>query len=111
MRVLVVVAFAAFWIYCMIDVLQSDAAKVRNLPKIAWGLIVVLFGVLGSVGWIIAGRPARAAGAPGVFRAFGPRTPEPRRLAPDDDPDFLRGLGGLKPPPPVDPDEPPTRQA
>jgi hypothetical protein len=34
------------------------------------------------------------------------RNTRPGPVAPDDDPEFLRGLGQRKPPPPVDPDGP-----
>ncbi len=106
LRGLIVVAAVALWIYCLVEVVQTDASKVRNLPKVAWVVILVLFGVFGAVGWLIAGRPKGARAAVGGVG----RRPAPRQIAPDDDPEFLRGLGMLKPPPPVDPDEPPTRQ-
>ncbi|MEV4433703.1 PLD nuclease N-terminal domain-containing protein [Streptomyces sp. NPDC049555] len=76
----------ALWIYAFIDCLNTPEDEVRNLPKMAWVLIILLFGevLLGPVAWLIAGRPRaatrRAAGGGG------------RWVAPDDNPEFLRSL-------------------
>ena len=35
----------------------------RNLPKVAWLLLILLFPVVGPVAWLLAGRPTRALGA------------------------------------------------
>ena len=74
-------------IYCLIDCFQSSNETVRNLPKLVWALLIVLLPLFGSIGWLVAGRPA---GNP------RPGSGGPRRgpQGPDDDPDFLRGLGG-----------------
>lgn len=81
----------ALTVYCLIDAIQTDEAAVRNLPKIAWILLIVLFPIVGPVAWLIAGRPPRRVARPlgGPGRADGGSRP-PR--GPDDDPDFLRGL-------------------
>ncbi|MFA9446752.1 PLDc N-terminal domain-containing protein [Egicoccus sp. AB-alg6-2] len=105
----------AFTFYCLLDVVLSDEHEVRNLPKLAWVLLVVLVWGLGGLVWLLAGRPVRAGAAPGggptrPVRGGPPphRTPPgphpagrgrpypPSRPAaprgPDDDPDFLRRL-------------------
>ena len=71
-------------IYCLIDCLQTRAEVVRNLPKLVWLLLILLLPPFGSIGWLLAGR------AEGQARRGGPAT---KPQGPDDDPDFLRGLG------------------
>ncbi|AZK95818.1 MULTISPECIES: PLD nuclease N-terminal domain-containing protein [Streptomyces] len=85
----------ALWIYAFIDVLNTPEKEVRNLPKIAWVIIVLLFGevLLGPIAWFVAGRPRRTAAYGGGGGAFSPGG---RRgggwVAPDDNPDFLKSL-------------------
>ena len=85
----------ALWIYSIIDVAGSRESEVRALPKIAWVFIVLIFPFVGSVAWLIAGRPdPRQRGA----TAGGPGSPFPeydrpgrmRATSPDDDEAFLR---------------------
>jgi hypothetical protein len=45
-------------IYCLIDCFQSSNETVRNLPKLVWALLIVLLPLFGSIGWLVAGRPA-----------------------------------------------------
>lgn len=82
-RVLLVVVALAFTVYCVVDVIKSDADRVRALPKAMWVVVTALFPALGGLVWMVVGRPRR-----------NPVDPGPRRgpLGPDDDPDFLRGL-------------------
>ncbi len=87
MRYLPALVVVGLLVYCLIDCLQTPAATVRSLPKPAWLAVIVLLPPLGSIGWLLAGRPG---GSP---RAQGPRRPRGPQ-GPDDDPDFLRGLGG-----------------
>ena len=76
----------ALTIYAVVDCIQADDTSVRNLPKLLWALLILLFPLVGSIAWFIAGRPRRP-------RPQGGRThrPGPPR-GPDDDPDFLRRL-------------------
>jgi hypothetical protein len=77
----------ALTIYAVVDCIQTDDARIRNLPKLLWLLLVLLFPIVGPVAWFIAGRPQRDGGGIGPTR----RPPPPPR-GPDDDPDFLRRL-------------------
>jgi hypothetical protein len=92
------VILLAIWLYCLLDAITSDESRVRNLPKMAWILIVLLLLDVGAILWLIAGRPrGTAAGAPyRVDRGNrrGPTAPPTRRPspAPDDDPEFLAEL-------------------
>jgi hypothetical protein len=87
------------WIFCIIDVITTPDKQVRNLPKLLWLVIVVLLVDIGSIAWLIAGRPwsektqARRGVATGGDRGWGPATRTPTRASnPDDDEDFLAGL-------------------
>lgn len=88
LKALVIVIPVVLAIYCLVQVAQSQADLVRSLPRWAWAVLIVLFPMLGSVAWLLLGRPK------------GRRPPPTRRArptAPDDDPDFLRGLRFDKP--------------
>jgi hypothetical protein len=84
------------WLYCIIDVITTDSARCRNLPKLAWVLIVLFLPEIGSIAWLVAGHPWSGSGVP--ERGSTGRYPEydrPGRRAaanPDDDEEFLRGL-------------------
>jgi Phospholipase_D-nuclease N-terminal len=96
-RALPVVIAVVLAIYCLVQVVQSRPETVRALPRWLWALVIVAIPLLGPVAWLVLGRP-RDRGSP-------PRRTRP--LAPDDDPDFLRGLRYNKPPEPRDkPDDP-----
>ena len=87
-------------VYALVDLVQTDEKDVQGLPKLAWVVLIVLVWVVGPVAWLIAGRTGR--GLPGLppRPAGGPSLRPPgRTLAPDDDPDFLRGLNPPKSPP------------
>lgn len=90
----------ALWIYCIFDVISTDETVMRNLPKVLWLVIVIFLPTIGSVSWLLLGRPERAGFAPGgsTYRAE-PRGGRERWgarssgvLAPDDDPHFLAQL-------------------
>ncbi|NUR88974.1 MAG: PLDc_N domain-containing protein [Nonomuraea sp.] len=86
-------ATLVLWLYCLFDVITTPEASCRNLPKIAWVIIVLLFPLVGSVIWLVAGRPERAS-QPARPSAF-PEYDRPGRFAasnPDDDEEFLRRL-------------------
>ncbi len=87
MRYLPVLLVVALTLYCLIDCAQARGEAVRGLPKPAWLLLIVVAPVAGSVGWLVAGRPGRSPRPGGPGGRPGPQ-------GPDDDPDFLRGLGG-----------------
>jgi hypothetical protein len=81
--------------YALVDVIATDSALIRNLPKLAWLAVVVLVPILGPLSWIVLGRPHGAAALPGTTGTPAPPRPKKRQpIAPDDDPEFLRRLGG-----------------
>lgn len=78
----------AVWIYAFIDCLNTPEQEVRKLPKVAWVIVILLFGqvLVGPIVWFAVGRPRRNA-------PYGATKPQERRwVAPDDNPDFLNSL-------------------
>ncbi|MEU7105285.1 PLD nuclease N-terminal domain-containing protein [Streptomyces sp. NPDC046215] len=91
LRILPFLLILALWIYTFVDCLNTPEKEVRGLPKIAWVLIILLFGevLLGPVAWLLAGRPRGGAGP----RPYGRRGGGGRGwVAPDDNPEFLKSL-------------------
>jgi Phospholipase_D-nuclease N-terminal len=88
------VILLGIWLYCLLDAITTDETRVRNLPKLAWVLIVLLLLDVGAVAWLVAGRPrGKAAQGSRDRRRPGPAGPASRRqLPPDDDPEFLAQL-------------------
>lgn len=81
----------ALAIYCLIDVIRTPEGAAQHLPKIAWLVLVLLFPLVGSIAWLVAGRPGRAA-APRSTSAF-PEYDRPGRMVasdPEADDAFLR---------------------
>jgi hypothetical protein len=89
------VAFLLFalWVYCIFDVISTDAALCRNLTKMLWLVIVIFLPDIGSLCWLLLGRPEKAGWRPGDTES----RPAPRRRvsSPDDDEAFLSGLSPI----------------
>jgi Phospholipase_D-nuclease N-terminal len=49
----------AFWIWALLDVIATDSEACRNLPKVAWLIVVFLLADIGAVAWILFGRPPK----------------------------------------------------
>lgn len=85
-------------VWALIDCLSTEEGEIRALPRVVWVFIILLFSPVGPIAWFVAGRPPRAirmsngekwrpgSGFPEESR------PRARSTAPDDDPEFLRGL-------------------
>jgi Phospholipase_D-nuclease N-terminal len=54
---LVGIGLLILWFYCLYDVITTDEAIVRNLPKVVWFLIVLIIPDIGSILWLALGRP------------------------------------------------------
>jgi hypothetical protein len=54
---LVGIGFLVLWLYCIYDVITTDEAIIRHLPKVVWLLIVIFLSDLGSILWLALGRP------------------------------------------------------
>lgn len=110
----------ALSIYALISCIQTRDEDVPHLPKLFWIVLIVLVPFVGPITWIlmsrshlrrqeVGGRPGGSAGTGGLGSAGGPGTAgrgaPPRRVAPDDDPEFLAWLDRNRPkdPPPAAP--------
>ena len=82
------------WVFCFIQAVTSRPDQVRNLPKVAWILLVLFFPLIGSVAWLVAGRPVSARPRPYERQTTGfPEYERPGRAAALDaaaDEEFLR---------------------
>lgn len=79
-------AVLALWLYCIFDVIATDDGLLRNLPKTLWLVIVIFLPTIGSIAWLIMGRPLYAGWRPGDTT----RRPAPRARGPEDDPGWTR---------------------
>lgn len=84
-RIVVVVLLVALVVYALVDASQADGARVRWMPRWLWIVAILLLPGVGALGWLFFGRPRGRRLPPGGQA-------QRRPLAPDDDPDFLRGL-------------------
>jgi hypothetical protein len=88
------------WIFCLLDVISTDEYACRNLSKIVWILLVLFFPLVGSIAWLVAGRPQQDATSSMPYKGNHghPSFPEYERPGravaanPEDDEAFLRGL-------------------
>jgi phospholipase D-like protein len=85
------VALLFLWVFCIFDVISSDPTLVRNLPKLVWLLIVVIVPDIGSIAWLILGRPAHAAFRPGSTVRRAPAPPR-APLGPEDSSSFMSSI-------------------
>jgi len=74
------IALFFLWIFCIFDVISSEPELVRNLPKLVWLLIVIIVPDVGSIAWLVLGRPRGAALSPGA------------PVGPEDSPHFLKSI-------------------
>jgi len=103
------------WVYAFFDALTTPGQETRNLPKILWMVVIVLFFPVGAILWLFLGRPRRSAPVQGDAPAegevessaddldpsdFAKPSGSRRPIGPDDDPEFLRDLNRR-----IDPDE------
>jgi hypothetical protein len=83
LRVLLFVSLIALNLYAFILCAQTEQEQIQRLPKWAWLVIIVIFQSLGSVAYLVWGRPRNPGPGRGGKRKI---------IGPDDDPDFLRQL-------------------
>ena len=88
------------WIFCLLDVISTDEYACRNLSKTWWIILVLFFPLIGSIAWLVAGRPQSDATSSMPYKGNHghPSFPEyesPGRAVaanPEDVEAFLRGL-------------------
>ncbi len=82
-RALPLIVLIAITVFAVIDAILTPREQLPG--KVWWVLAIILLPVVGPLAWLAVGRRARrGSGGSGG-------TPQPP-VAPDDDPDFLRGL-------------------
>lgn len=81
-------------IYCLVNAITSRPDDIRHLPKVAWILLILFFPFLGSIAWLLAGRPVAPRPRPYERPATAfPEYDRPGRAAavdPEADAEFLR---------------------
>ncbi|MCT7350812.1 PLD nuclease N-terminal domain-containing protein [Streptomyces sp. 15-116A] len=96
LRVLMFLVPLALSIYAFIDCISTKDEDIRHMPKPLWAILVLLFPLVGSISWIIAGKkrqPAGAGGSIGTAWSRGGRGGGRQQwVAPDDNPEFLKSL-------------------
>ena len=102
MRAVLMVLVLALTIYSLHDCARtSEESMPARMPKFLWITLIVLIAPIGSIAWIIVSRVKAAeerggAVEPTVWSSkdgISLHRPERSRpAAPDDDPEFLRGL-------------------
>ncbi|RJS45236.1 PLD nuclease N-terminal domain-containing protein [Nocardioides cavernaquae] len=78
-------------IFCVVDAITSRDDEIRNLPKILWIVLILVFPFVGSIAWLAAGRPRYAQ--PSRLATEFPEYDRPGRDAISDpvaDAEFLR---------------------
>jgi hypothetical protein len=81
---IVAVALFLFWVWALFDCIATDASRCRNLPKGVWLILVLLLPDIGSLAWVLLGRPERAGWKPGR-----PDSSRRRPLGLEDQPRYL----------------------
>ncbi|MEU2897164.1 PLD nuclease N-terminal domain-containing protein [Streptomyces sp. NPDC001273] len=90
LRVLMFLVPLALSVYAFIDCISTKDEDIRHMPKPLWAILVLVFPLVGSVSWIIAGKKRQPAGTGGsVWGGGGGRR---QWVAPDDNPEFLKSL-------------------
>ena len=72
---LVFFLLVGFWIWALFDCISTESAMIRNLPKGVWLILVLLLPDIGSLAWLLLGRPENAHWRPGSTDYSAPRRP------------------------------------
>ncbi|MEU0374542.1 PLD nuclease N-terminal domain-containing protein [Streptomyces sp. NPDC006283] len=82
-RLLMFLVPLALSVYAFIDCLSTNEKHIKYIPKPLWAILVLLFPLVGSISWLIAGKDRQALNASPARGGW---------VAPDDNPDFLKSL-------------------
>lgn len=102
MRIVLIVLVFALTLYALLDCARTPEERMpARMPKFLWIILIVLFPTIGPIAWIIVSRVKAAEERGGYVEPTvwsskeGTSFRRPQRarpMAPDDDPEFLRGL-------------------
>jgi drug/metabolite transporter (DMT)-like permease len=73
----------ALTIFSIIDCSRTEESRIRSLPKWAWLVMIIFVPGIGSIAWLVAGRP-KGPGRGGRKKR--------KIVPPDDNPDWLKRL-------------------
>lgn len=96
LRLLLFVVPIVLCLYCLVEAISSRDDEVRHLGKGWWILLILFFPFVGSIAWLVAGRPVRPPRRPARYERTAAEFPEydrPGRFAaadPEADEAFLR---------------------
>ena len=82
LAVIAAIITLALMIFSIIDCSRTAENNIRSLPKWAWLVVIIFVPAIGSLAWIIAGRP----------KGNGRGRRKRKIVPPDDNPDFLGKL-------------------
>jgi hypothetical protein len=89
LRVLMFLVPLALSVYAFIDCISTKEDDIRHMPKPLWAILVLVFPLVGSISWLIAGKKR----SPAADGWSGVRDRRRRQwVAPDDNPEFLKSL-------------------
>ncbi|MGX1271636.1 PLD nuclease N-terminal domain-containing protein [Streptomyces phaeoluteigriseus] len=91
LRVLMFLVPLALSVYAFIDCISTKDDDIRHMPKPLWAILVLLFPLVGSISWLVAGKK-RSPAAEGWAGVREGRAQQRQWIAPDDNPDFLKSL-------------------
>ncbi|MGC0375696.1 PLD nuclease N-terminal domain-containing protein [Streptomyces sp. SAI-229] len=91
LRVLMFLVPLALSVYAFIDCISTKDDDIRHMPKPLWAILVLLFPLVGSISWLIAGKKRHPAGG-AAGSAWGRGGGGRQWVAPDDNPEFLKSL-------------------
>ena len=83
-------------VFCLVQAITSREDEVRHLGKVWWILLILFFPFIGSIAWLVAGRPVRGPRRTGPHERSASAFPEydrPGRFAASDpaaDEEFLK---------------------
>jgi hypothetical protein len=83
-------------VFCLVQAVTSRDDEVRHLKKTWWILLILFFPFVGSIAWLVAGRPQTVQRRQGPYERSASAFPEydrPGRFAatdPEADEEFLR---------------------
>ena len=84
-------ALLALWLFCIFDVIATDSAAVRNLPKGLWLMLVLILPDIGAIAWLLLGRPEKVGWRPGDTDYRRPAR-SGRPIGPEDSQEFIAGI-------------------
>ncbi len=96
MRIVLFLVPLVLAVFCLVQAITSREDEVRHLGKVWWILLILFFPLVGSIAWLVAGRPVRPLRRGGPYERSASAFPEydrPRRFAATDpaaDEEFLK---------------------